>query len=77
MYPCNWKGSEDPENESGTVNFMVDGLEYVFGLECFEDSQKINKMLDVAFDQGRSFGAGAIRDAVTITANQRANDLGA
>jgi hypothetical protein len=77
MYPYEWKGSENPDIKKGIGIFKVDGIEFVLHLEDFESSKHVIIMLDTAFDQGRRFGAVAVRDAVKSASDLTAGGLGA
>ena len=78
MYPFAWKPlTENPEDKTGIGTYMVDGAKYEFLLTTFADGQKLEKMLSVAFDQGRQFGASTIKDTVITAATRRAQDFGA
>jgi NADH dehydrogenase FAD-containing subunit len=59
-YPSTWMASTDPEIESGEASFTVEGVKYTMRLESFEDFQKITRMLEDAFQQGKQFAADAI-----------------
>lgn len=62
MYPSEWKGSV--EAESGVATFKIEGNTFLLRLECFADYQMVSNMLDMAFDQGKSFAAGAMRSKI-------------
>lgn len=63
-YPREWMASTDPKEEKGDATFMVEGFKYTMRLQSFEDFCAVSKMLDAAFDQGKSFAAQAIRSHV-------------
>lgn len=75
MYPSEWKGNT--ENRHGIAIFMVDGERFEIELNSFEAMNKVSKMLEMANDQGRSFGAGQVLNAVITAGTSRANQLGA
>lgn len=60
-YPCEWEASTDPEVESGTATFKVEGATYTICLDSFKDFGKVSRMLDMAFGQGKVFAAKAMR----------------
>lgn len=62
MYPSEWKGSV--EASSGTASFKIDGLDFAVRLDSFADYQMLNKMLDLAFDQGKRFAGTAVRSHI-------------
>lgn len=64
VYPCSWSGSTNAEDESGVAEFMIDGECYKLTLARFSDFQLIEKMLDVAFTQGKRFGFRAVSSHV-------------
>lgn len=64
MYPCEWHASSDLTVASGTATFMVDGVKYTLRLDNFAAFQAVSKMLEVTFQQGKVFGAGAVRSHV-------------
>lgn len=64
MYPSEWKGSTDPNDKSGVATFKIEGVDYMLKLDCFTSYQMIEEMLESAFDQGKSFAAGAMRSKI-------------
>lgn len=64
MYPAEWKGSTDPDDKSGVGIFKIEGVEYSLRLDSFTSFQMVGEMLDCAFDQGKSFAAGAMRSHI-------------
>lgn len=71
-YPSEWKGSV--ESEAGVATFKVEGHTFLLRLECFADYQMVSNMLDMAFDQGKSFAAGAMRSHITRAMEQAVMD---
>ena len=63
MYPNEWKGSTDSKEGSSFVK--IDGVEFSLELNSFEDHQILCMMLDMAFDQGKSFGSDVMRSHIT------------
>jgi hypothetical protein len=66
MYPSQFSSFPDG---TGISKFTIEGAEFYLRLNSFEDHQTIEKMLEEAFDQGRSFGADAILDTM-VTAGK-------
>lgn len=62
MFPSEWKGSA--ESLSGTASFKIAGLDFAVRLDSFADYQMLNKMLDLAFYQGKRFAGTTIRSRV-------------
>lgn len=62
MYPSEWKGSVEAEN--GVATFKIEGNTFLLRLDCFKDYQMVSNMLEMAFDQGKSFAAGAMRSHI-------------
>lgn len=60
-YPSEWEASTDPEVESGTARFTVEGVQYTLCLDSFREFGKVSKMLDAAFGSGKVFAAKAMR----------------
>ena len=54
-----WKGNT--ENTNGEASFIIEGVEYKLELDSFEEFRTIEKMLEITFEQGKSFAAQAIR----------------
>ena len=75
MYPCEWKGDDSRGLSAGIAFFTVEGKNFEFRMESFSDFQRVSHMLEMAFDQGREFGANAIRYVVTTAATRRALEL--
>ena len=50
-YPQKWTGSET--EKTGIAAFMVDGEAYAFLLQEFSDMDRLSRMLDAAWKQGR------------------------
>ena len=72
MYPYSWSANENNlEDQSGDANFIIDGKDHHFQLESFTDCQRIAAMLDVVFDQGRSFGASTVLEVMMIAGKRR------
>lgn len=59
-----WEGSTDPQDESGTAHFVVDGVRYSPKLPKFEDCNVIEGLLEAAFRQGKKFAADALSSHV-------------
>lgn len=64
MYPSEWKGSTNPNDESGIGTFMIEGVGYGLRLESFSDFKFVGEMLDAAFKQGKKFSARAMRSHI-------------
>lgn len=63
-YPSKWTGSNDMADTSGTAKFRMDGIDYQLRLNSFEDYQRLDGMLEVAFKQGKHFAAMRVRSHV-------------
>ena len=74
MYPSEWKGSTDPNDKSGVATFKIEGVDYMLRLDCFTCYQMVEKMLDSAFDQGKSFAAQAMRSKIERAMDQAVID---
>ena len=68
MYPSEWKGSTEAEN--GTATFTIDGNTFLLRCESFADYQMVSNMLEMAFDQGKSFAAQAMRSKIERAMDQ-------
>jgi hypothetical protein len=64
MYPGEWKGNATPADKSGSASFTVEGETFCLQLESFTDYQDVSRMLELAFRQGKSFAAKAMRSHV-------------
>lgn len=71
-YPSEWKGSV--ESEAGVATFKVEGHTFLLQCECFADYQMVSNMLELAFDQGKSFAAQAIRSKIEMAMDQAVID---
>lgn len=72
MYPSEWKGSVEAEN--GVATFKIEGKTFLLRCECFADYQMVSNMLELAFDQGKSFAAQAMRSKVERAMDQAVID---
>ena len=71
-YQSEWKGSV--ESEAGVATFKVEGHTFLLRCECFADYQMVSNMLELAFDQGKSFAAQAIRSKIEMAMDQAVID---
>ena len=63
-YPQEWHASTDPDDETGTATFTVEGVQYRIDLDSFSQFQKVSAMIDAAFKQGKVFAAQAMRSHI-------------
>lgn len=72
MYPSEWKGSVS--SEAGVATFKIEGQTFLLRLECFTDYQMVSNMLELAFHQGKSFAAQAMRSKIERAMDQAVID---
>lgn len=72
MYPSEWKGSAEAAN--GVATFKIEGNTFLLRCECFADYQMVSNMLELAFDQGKSFAAHAMRSKIEQAMDQAVID---
>lgn len=75
-YPQEWRASTDPDDESGTATFTVEGIKYTFDLANFEAFRSVSTMLDSVFLQGKVFAAAAMRGHVEQSLDKAERDHG-
>ncbi len=67
-----WEGSTNPEDESGTAHFVVDGVRYSPRLPSFESCSIIDDLLEAAFRQGKKFAADSVQRAIDVAREKHA-----
>ena len=73
MYPSEWKGSA--ESPTGVATFRIEGKTFLLRCACFKDYQMVSNMLELAFDQGKSFAARGMRSQIEHAMNQAESTL--
>lgn len=73
-YPMEWNGSVDNKDTTGTVTFMVEGVEYKFLLDSFDQALAISRMLDAAFVQGKQVASESVRRSAMLAMDKCIRD---
>lgn len=63
-YMRQWRGKTEPDDKTGEAEYMVDGELFHVPLPTFEHAQRLDTLLDVAFQQGKQFAFQGVKRAV-------------